>query len=34
MPKFNTSISAASDEVKANSAAMRGLVADLTAKRA
>src|SRR5947209_12087651 len=34
MPKINTSISATSDEFKANSAAMRGLVADLTAKRA
>src|SRR6187200_2321631 len=34
MPKINTSISATSDEFKANSAAMRGLVADLEAKRA
>src|SRR5947208_1158007 len=34
MPKINTSISATSDEFKANSAAMRGLVADLTGKRA
>src|SRR3989440_3411093 len=34
MPKINTSISATSDEFKANSAAMRGLVADLAAKRA
>src|SRR5256885_9635227 len=34
MPKIRSSISATSDEFKANSAAMRGLVADLTAKRA
>src|SRR5256885_12233280 len=34
MPKINTSISTSSDEFKANAAAMRALVADLTAKRA
>ena len=34
MPKIVSSIATSSDEFKANSAAMRGLVADLAAKRA
>ena len=34
MPKIKTSISASSEEFKANAAAMRALVADLAAKRA
>ena len=32
MPKIKTSISTASDEFKANAAAMRALVADLAAE--
>ena len=34
MPKIKTSVSASSDEFKANTAAMQALVADLAHKRA